>query len=396
MTTYNTALVTGPIQDGYLLPSEYAAFSQITLGSIVHTHIIFQSATDSANVMAINTTVELSPQSTGNAITVQLASNVTIRLVTPSSQRTHDILLLVNGNEVGIHQFTANTWIYRGKVVSTQLQSSSISTALSSGFSSNLSFTGLTAQVTKVDEVPDELLPYKVYADRVTGIIYFPYVNATSYQFPFSVASIHNPQLVSTLIDEQIIVISPCGYAQTDTLPRSTDYVFFTYSALTSVSVKQPVSIYSSSLALLAQSSMLPTTRVIDYSMISGLTDIAYQLASGYYRGGNNTWDVLLSDQGLITTRLVRQVTPASIYPSALVDLTVCQLSPNPKTSNLFVYIGKETSIQGTDIFFRLELTSFNSKRISNIRLAAGEALFCSTSSEINYTYRYSMLARSF
>jgi hypothetical protein len=346
--------------------------------------------------MAINTTVALSPQSTGNAISAQPASNVTVRLVTPSTQRSNDILLLVNGNEVGIYQFVANNWTYRGKTVSTQLQSSSVSAGLSSGFSSNLAFTGLTAQVIKVDTVPDELLPYKVYADRVTGIIYFPYANATSYQFPFSVASMHNPQLVSTLMDEQIVVISPCGYSQLATLPRGTDYVFFTYSALTSVSTKQPITVYNAALSLIAQSTILPTTNTVDYSMISGLTDTAYQLASGYYRGGNNTWDVLVSDHGLITTRLIRQLTPTSIYPSALVDLTVCQLSSTPATSNLYVYIGKETSVQGSDIFFRLELKAFNSNRISNIRLAAGEALFCSTSFAVNYTYRYTMLARSF
>ena len=396
MATYTTSLITGPIQDGILLSKNTAAFSQLTLGTVVHTHLAFVSPSDNAMVMAINTTTTISALASGNMTTVEAVSDIKVRLVSPSTPHTNDILVLINGVKAGIYQYNTNTWIYRGETTASALTSSSVSTGLSTGFITNQSFTGLTAQVVKVDTLPDELLPYKVYADRITGIIYFPYINASSYQFPYAVASMHSPQLVSQLLEEQVVVISPCGYNQTSTLPNNTSYIFFTYSSLASPSVRQPVSVYSSALAPLVYLNIMPTTLTIDYSMVSGIQDTAYQLASGYYRGGNNLWDIIVSDYGQMNSKNIRQITPTSIYPTAIVDLMLCQISSNVPSSKIFVYIGKETNIQSSDIMFTLDMAPLSTNRLSNIRLASGEAIFCSTSPAINYTYRYTILARSF
>jgi hypothetical protein len=396
MTTYTTLLVTGPIQDGYLLPRNSAAFSQLTIGTKVHSHMAFTSPTDNAVVLAINTALTLTPLYTGNVITVERASDIKVRLVSPRLPKANDILLLLNGYKTGLYQFVVNTWVYRGEVVSSSLPASTVSTGLSTGFINNQPFTGLTAQVKKVDVLPDELMPYKVYANRVTGLIYFPYVTANSYQYPYAIVSAHAPALVSQLIEEQVVVISPCGYNQLDSLPKNTDYIFLTYSSLSTPSVRQPISVFSSAHSPILYSTVIPTSLSVDYSILSGVSDTAYQLASGYFRGANNLWDVVVSDYGLITTGKVRQITPTSTYVTAIADLMLTNISSNVKTSKMQIYIGKETSISSDNVLFTLDVAFTTTKRLSNIRLAAGEAIYCSASPAINYNYRYTILARSF
>ena len=389
MTTYSSVTVSGPMQDGFTLPADTVAISYMP----GKTQLVFPQ--EDGSVASVLTTAAVNHLAS-NAVTVVKVSDVAVRLVAPTAPLANDLLLLVNAVDCGIYQWAGSQWVYLGKVAWVRLNSAGIGVKASSGYKTNLPFTGLTATVKKVDHIPIDLMPYAVYAEGSTGIVYFPYVSANTYQYPYTVVSLYSPALVASLEAEQLVVISPCGYGQLDSLPVNTDYTYITYSSLINPSLYQPVSVYRGDKVLLHALTMMPVSKTIDYTMITGLSEVDYQLTSGYYRGGNNLWDTVITNHGTVNSNHLQQITPTSTYAVALANLDIAQAGTIGSGISMWVYIAKPETVSADDIVFKLPLRYTTSRSLKNLRLAAGEAIFVKPTRAIQYAYRYSILARSF
>jgi hypothetical protein len=394
MSIYSTLLVTGPIQDGFILPVDHCAFSKLNIGSATAMQLVFSIEGSLVHSLTLvnSSLMELTPSS---VVSVEKASNVAVRLINPTNPKQLDVLILVNGSMSGVYQYVSNVWAYRGTIQLVPFNTSAVK-ATSVGSRSNLPFVGGVCSVTVTSTIPQVMLPYTIYVDKSNGLVYFPYFTAATYQYPVTVASIWSPSIADLLYEEQLVIVSPCGYKQRESLPVSTEYVHLTYTSLLNASIHQPIAYHNSLLEVVHNTVITPTNHQVDYSVIQGLSDTDYQLTNGNYKGGNNLWDTVISAHSMLNSSRLTEIVPTSTYTSAIVDLQLSQLSPGSNRT-VSIYIGKSTEISAANIAYRVNLVMFTSNRISNIRLAAGESIHIKVSSALShFTYRYTMLARTF
>lgn len=393
MSTYSTILVAGPMQDGYILPQGTCAVTKVILGNVTTTQLVFAlQDTNVHSIMLVNSSLLDVP--TGATVTVENASNVSVRLINPVNPRLLDILVLVNGLSAGVYQYTNGNWLYRGAVQLVPF-SNSIVSSKSVGVKSNLSFTGGVCKVTETSSIPHVMLPYTIYVDKQNNLVYFPYFTAATYQYPTAVTSVWSAVIAEALHQDMLVVVSPSGNKQTTSLPSGSEYTFITYTSLINASIHQPVAYHGNDKSVVTSALITPTQHQIDYSIIQGLSDTEYQLTGGYYKGGNNLWDRVISAQGTISTSQLLEVVPSSTYSSAMVDLQFSQFAP-ASNRTITVYIGSTTSINAGNIAYSLSLAMNHTNRIANIRLAAGESIHVKLNSPVQVNYRYSMLARTY
>lgn len=388
MLSYKIVTVSTRIMDGYLLPIYCAAFAELAPNS----QVVYPDATDPHRVMSCMLPVGTVPLTPGNKLTVSTASNVESMLISPVSPTRKDLLLLVNQTLVGVYQYTT-TWIYLGSTTQSLQLTSVVSTGKTTGFRRDLPYDGFVAQVVK--SPPTTLEPFKLYVDTALNLIYFPYSTAATIESPYTVVSIYSPLICSMLTVDTEVLISPLGYKQITTLPDGTSYIFITYSGLTSPVESQPCAIYGSNKVLLQDQHLSITQKLIDYSIIQGVTEVEYQLASGYYRGGNNLWDTVTVKTGSLNRPLLTSVVEKSPYAVSVVNLSFTRTNIFGGTVYLYIYIGNPDYITADDIVFKVNIKYFSTITIPNIRVMQGESILIKTTTGVNLTYRYTQLSRS-
>lgn len=392
MSSRSVLLVTGPIQDGYILPVDTCAYTRLTIGTTSTVQLVFSIDNVAVNTLTVSnpSLLDLSASST---VHIERASNVAIRLINPANPKHLDLLLLVKDNTVGIYQYLSNVWTLISTALFAKLPTSIVSSK-SVGIRTNLPFVGGICKVVEVSDVPQVMLPYTIYVDKPNSLIYFPYFNAVTYQYPLTVASIWSASIAALLYEEQLVVISPCGFKQQESLPLSMEYVYLTYSSLLTASIHQPIAYHSATRQVVVSTVITPTNNQVDYSAIQGLSSAEYQLTNGYYRGGNNLWTDVISQNGVIDKGYLLEIVPTSTYTSALVNLQVSQIHVNGNRL-LDVYVGKKESLSAGNIMYRLRLVPFTTNSVKNIRLAAGESIHVKLNAPTLLHYRYTMLART-